>query len=511
MKIKEKIAKQDYLDWLGVVKSSTSVNVDETKQEQTDRINKAKHNFAFFVETYLTHYITDDTEKIIKSPDFHISIAKKVKREKRIKAILRWGRAHAKSVIADLFIPLWLWINDDINYMVIIANNEDKAKILLSDLQAEFAVNQLLKYDFGKQHKHGDWTKGKFVTKNGFTAKAIGMGQDVRGLRETKYRPDYIVADDLEDKETIKNPKRQDELAKWLLTAVLPTMDGNKSRFIVANNLFAPRMIQTVLEEQTVGWHINIINAYNPVTYEPRWKAKYTKDYWRKIEKEIGTINANAEYNNKPHIEGKIFKEEQIQWGQRPKLNQFKTIVGFWDVAYAGTNTSDFNAIRVWGLHKKNFWYIDSFVKQTKMKAAVDWMCQFQKDLPKTVLINWRFEAQFWNDEIQRTIKESEELFKIKLNIVKVQVAKTKKYERILRLQPYYQNSRVFYNKDKKAHKDTQTGLQQLYGIEPGYRTHDDAPDADEQAISYLETYIRTQSFKPRMGKMIKNNKRAWK
>ena len=512
MKIADKRARDQYLAKLELIKSGANVNPDETKQERQGRIKKAKNNFAYFTRTYFAHYMTDsDTETIIESPDFHINIANRVKRERRIKAILRWGRAHAKSVLADLFIPLWLWINDDIRYMVIIANNEDKAKILLSDLQAEFSANELLKHDFGQQHKYGDWAKGYFVTNNGFIAKAIGMGQDVRGLRMKSSRPDYITADDLEDKDTLKNPKRQDEVAKWLLTAVIPTMDGKRSRFLVANNLFAPRMIQTVLEETTTGWHINQVDAYNPVTYEPRWKAKYTAEYWQEIEKELGTINSNAEYNNKPHIEGKIFKEEQIQWAKRPKLNHFTSIVGHWDVAYAGTKTSDYNAVRIWGLYKKDFWYIDSFVKQSKMKEAVIWMCETQRDLPPTIIIKWRFEAQFWNDEVERTIRETEAEYNLILNIVKVQVPKGKKYDRMLKQQPYYQNSRMYYDIAKKPHKDTQTGLQQLFGLEPGYRTHDDAPDADEQAISYLESYLRTSKFKTRTGKIKKNSKRGWR
>ncbi len=394
--------------------------------------------------------------------------------------------------------------------MVIIANNEDKAKILLSDMQAEFEANELLKYDFEKQHKYGSWEKGYFITKNGFVAKAIGMGQEARGLKMKSKRPDYISADDLEDEDTLKNPKRQDTIANWILTAVIPTMDGSKARFLMANNLFAPRMIQTVLEESTKKWHINRVDAYNPVTYEPRWKEKYTAEYWEEIENEIGTVAANAEYNNTPHIEGKIFKAEQIQWGKRPRLNQFKTLVGHWDVAYAGTKTSDFNAVRVWGLHLKDFWYLDSFVKQTKMRLAVEWMCCYQTLLPKTVRINWRFEAQFWNDEVERVIEEAEEKFKINLNLVKVSV-NGNKYDRMIRMQPYYQNSRIFYDENKIPYKDTQTGLQQLYGLEPGYKTKDDAPDADEQAIKYLETYIRTSKTKTRTGKMKKKGKRGWK
>ena len=511
MNRKDKAAKEAYLKKLEYIKSGANIDPDESKESQLRRINKGKKDFAWFVETYFKHYILDsETDKIIKSPDFHIKLAKKVKKEKDIKALVRWGRGLAKSVVADLFIPLWLWIQDDIFYMVLVANNFDKAKILLSDLQAEFEANELLKHDFGDQQMHGDWADGYFITKNGFIAKALGMGQSPRGLRYKNRRPDYIVCDDLEDKDTVKNPKRQDDVVRWIEQDLLPTMDGSRRRYLHPNNNFAPRSIQEELRLRHPDWYISLVNAYDPVTFEPAWFQKYTAEYYKAVEKELGSIAANAEYNNTPHVEGKIFKEEQIQWGKRPRLNQFKIIVGHWDIAYAGNSTSDYNAVRLWGLHNIDFWYIDSFVKQTKMRAAVEWMCHIQKNLPKTVTVHWRFEAQFWNDEVKRTIREVEAEQGIRLNLVKVEQPKKRKYDRMITMQPYYQNGRPYYDENKKAHKDTQVGLEQLYGIEPGYRTHDDAPDADEQAFQFLETHIRISNFKPRIGKMKKTSKRRW-
>ncbi|MBV5336896.1 MAG: hypothetical protein J0653_02595, partial [Deltaproteobacteria bacterium] len=90
----------------------------------------------------------------------------------------------AKSVWADVIIPLYLWINDDIGYMVIVGNTETHAKILLSDLQAEFEANSKLIHDFGEQKLMGSWEDGYFQTKNGFLCKAFGMRQSVRGLRK---------------------------------------------------------------------------------------------------------------------------------------------------------------------------------------------------------------------------------------------------------------------------------------------------------------------------------------
>jgi len=57
-------------------------------------------------------------------------------------------------------------------------------------------------------------------------------------------------------------------------------------------------------------------------------------------------------------------------------------------------------------------------------------------------------------------------------------------------MHPYYQNRRMYYNDAECANNDMQEGINQLKGIEPGYNTHDDSPDADEQAVSYLSKLV---------------------
>ena len=503
MRVIDKKAIERYQQKIAILKSGASANPFESKTEQQERIERAKKDVGFFVEYYLEHYATS------ASASFQINLAKQVKNDPTCKILVRWGRGLAKSVWCDVVIPLWLWINTDIHYMVIVGNNLDKAKILLSDLQAEFEANPRLRHDYGEQDMRGSWEDGYFRTKNGFIAKALGMGQSPRGLRLQSQRPDYIVCDDLEDKDIVRNPSRQDDVVIWIEQDLLPTMDGPIRRYLHPNNNYAPRTIQEELRIKHPDWKLNQVNAYDPVTYAPAWAEKYGNQYYKSVEKEIGILAARAEYNNQPHIQGKVFTEDQIQWGSLPAINHFRIITGFWDVAYAGNSTSDYNAVRIWGLKDNDFFYVDSFVRQCKMREAVEFMANYQINLPESAVIHWRFESQFWNDEVERTIRETEIKFNITLNLVKVDTPKTRKYDRILTLQPYYQNRRIYYNVKKKAHADTIIGLQQLYGIEPNYKTHDDAPDADQQAIEYLSRYLRKSNNKHRTGAYKRNENRT--
>ena len=484
MKQADKIAQKRILEKIKLIRNAGIVNPNETKAERKAAVSRCKEDFAACVKRYFPHYAD------APSASFHIELANYLSKHLTAKAFAEWGRGLAKSVVADILVPFWLWLRGEKVYMVIVGNSFDKAKQLLEDLRLEWENNPQIIADHGEQKNLGSWEDGFYTTRSGFIGQALGMGQSCRGLRVKNLRPNYIVMDDCETAGTTKNERRQDEVVEWVEKHLLPTMDGAIRRFVYANNAFAPVMIQKKLQERHPKWKVHHVNAYDPVTYEPSWPEKYSDTYFQTVEEEIGVLAAMAEYNQEAHIEGKIFKEEHIQWSALPRIDHFQIIVGHWDVAYAGTATADYNAVRVWGLKGKEFFYIDSFVKKTKMRAALDWMCDYQKHLPMGVFVHWQFEAQFWNDEVERTVQEAENAHRLDLRLSRATNPKTKKYDRILSLHPYYQNGRIFWNEKKKAHKDTQIGKSQLLGIEPNYKGHDDAPDADEAAISVLSKHI---------------------
>lgn len=494
-----------YLKKLEIARKANDVNPFESKDEQRKRINRSITDVVYMVETYLPHYAT------AKCAQFHIDFANDLANDPFTIEFEEWFRGGAKSVWCNVIAPLWLWIRGEDVFLCLLSDSVDRATELLSDLQAELEGNPLLIHDFGTQKCEGDWTMGNFKTiDQRFIGMAFGIKKKVRGVRVKQRRPNLWVIDDLETPDTIGNPKRMRKQADQIERDILPTMtDKSRRRMLYACNKFARVMTQTILQERHPDWKVRQVKAYDKVTFAPAWPSMYTADYYRQQEKTMGIIAAHAEYLHESKIEGSVFSEDQIQWAKMPALTDFKMLICHWDIAYTDNETSDYNACRVWGLHDTDYWLIDGYVKQSKMKKAVEWMCDFKRKLPAGVNIIFQYESQFWNGEVQRTIDEVEEQQGITLNLIKVAVHKGHKTAWLITMQPYYQNSRIYYNEKLKSHSDTQIGITQLCEVEEGSTEHDDSPDADLNAISKLEMYSspkkKTGDSWWKMGRM-KNN-----
>jgi phage terminase large subunit-like protein len=497
----DKIALERYLAKIAHIKEFSQVNPNETETEKKKRIERAKKDYAFFVKYYFPHYAN------CECADFHIDAANQIKKNKFIVSIEEWARAHAKSTHFDIMIPFWLWINNDINVMLLVGKSEEDAKTLLSDLQAEFENNPQILADFGKQISLGDWQDGNFVTKNGKAFFSLGRGQSPRGVRHRQHRPDYIVCDDIDDDVLVKNPKRVKETVNWILEALFNTMDVNGARFVLVNNRIGSNTVLTNMVKRPNVKH-RIVNALDKHG-KPTWHQKYSLDYFKQRREQIGEYAFQKEFMNNPHVEGEIFKDEQIQFAPIPKLNTFDCIIAHWDVAYAGTSTGDYNAVVVWGLKGNEFYHIKAFVRQCKMYDAIKWMHDYEKTLPESIKIQWRFESQFWNDALKMTLEQVNKDCGKELNLIQCARPVTNKFDRIVGLQPYFQNLRVYFNEKEKYNLDMQTGLSQLKAIEPGYKSPDDAPDAYEGAITYLSKFIQGNNLLPILGKRD-GGKQAW-
>jgi len=493
---REQEFKEQYLRKLDLIRKTEEARAGETYQEQQARIERARKDYAFCVSYYFKHYATAPTA------DFQVDLARDVKRDQEYTGSVRWGRGLAKSVHCDILIPFWLWLNGEPVYLVIVGENEYKAQRLLSDIQAELEANPKIKHDFGDFKGAGEWSAGVFISDKKFIGQAIGMGQDVRGLRVRELRPTIIIVDDCDNKQTVKNLRRMTDTAEWIETALYGTMDGALKRLLIVNNYFAPVTVQEILRVKHPSWKVSRVDACPGPLRKPRWHQKYPEDYYRKIESKIGTIALDAEYNNHPKIEGKIFTDEMIEWVDVERRDSFDCIIGQWDLAGPDKQTADFNAVRIMGLKNEEFYHLLTFCRQCLMSQVLDWMYEIEKTWPKTAVIHWRFESQFWNEAVRMELKAAKDRHGYWLNIAQADKPKGNKYDRILTMVPHYQARRIKYDRRQIGSNDMQTAISQLKGIEPGYSSHDDAPDAEQQAIEFLSQQIgfNDDSSLPQLG-----------
>lgn len=500
-------ALERYKEKLRMASEFNHVNFSETDIEKKQRIERAKKDYRFCVSYYFPHYAKCDCA------DFQVEAANHILKHRDCISAEVWARGHAKSTHLDIMTPFWLWLNNEIDVLLLIGKSADDAKTLLSDLQAEFEANPQIIADFGEQKQIGSWEEGSFVTKNEIAFFSIGRGQSPRGIRYRNKRPNVIIVDDIDDDEIAENQRRVKKVIKWLFGALYGAMDNNGARLIFANNLISntgiiSHVIKKIKSLKNKSARVNFIPALDK-NGNPSWWQKYTRKFFLEKQEVMGDYLFQTEYQNNPQVEGKIFLSEQIQFCKIPKITDFECIVGHWDVAYAGTETGDYNAVKIWGLKDKKFYHIKAFVRQCKMSAAIRWMIEYEKSLPKSVKIHWRFESQFWNDALKMTLNEVTEETKTELLLIQCDRPVKNKFDRIVSMQPHFQNSRVYFNKSEEFNIDMQVGINQLKAIEPGYNTHDDAPDADEGAITYLNRFIPSNNPLPLTGKR-KESGSAW-
>jgi len=499
---------QKWKEHCAAVESATSLIITESSDNARLRVGKLLNDYEAFASYYFPHYITDPCA------DFHLEAAKKIKSDPNIFAILEWPREHAKSVHADIIIPLFLKAHKELNGMIIVGKNETDACMQLSQLQAELEFNQRYINDFGKQKKLGSWEDGEFITTDNILFRAYGRGQSPRGLRLREKRPNYCAIDDIDDDEIVQNPDRVEKVVDWILGSLYNALDIRKSRMVVVGNRIHQKSILAHLvgdiEEGSSKrkgiWHSKVLATVDGTfTGKPSWHQKFTSEQLQRRFERIGYYMAMREFFHKPIIKGKVFKREWIVWGKIPKLSEMDHIVCYFDPSYKAKTTNDFKAIKVWGKKGLKLYCIDAFVKQTTLTEAIKWMYDFYEATRDIAAVEFYMEEVFMQDTFYDDFEAEARIRGYYLPIRGDTRHKPDKFSRIAAIAPLWERGLVIYNQARKTSAHMITGIEQTLAFQKGSAVHDDGPDADEGAIFILQRRGRVENFDIQIG--LRNHK----
>lgn len=504
----KKLAYERWKEHCKEVQSLTELSslANETPAQKNKRIARLQKDYAAFCEYYFPHFLTlrDQTSgevlRTVHNAPFHNAAALKVKNTPNLKAVFKWPRGHAKSTHFDIFLPLWLIFQPKrlINFMVVVGKSEDSAKRLLSDIQAELEFNQRIIADFGGQKNLGHWQEGEFTSQSGVNFLACGRGQSPRGLRERESRPDYIVIDDLDDDELCRNEKRVKELTDWVKEALFGALDVGRGRFIMVGNLISKTSVLANIAASR-GVHVSEIKAVDK-DGEPVWKEKWTKEEAQDYADFVGYRAWQKEMMHNPIKDGTIFRHEWIHYKKVLPLHKYEMLVCYTDPSFKSTTSNDYKASRLWGKIGNELHLIDCYVRQDTVSGMVRWLYNLFESIPENVAVRFFMEANFMQDIILDEFTTEGNIRGYQLPILPDKRKKPEKIQRIEAISPLWERGFIYYNEALKDNPDMVVGIEQTLALERGSRVHDDAPDADEGAIWYLQRDTRQQQSKPMFG-----------
>lgn len=502
---KNKLSKEKWKQWEERKKLILSVDfrLADTSEAKEARVARARKDYQYFVETYFPHLCTDkDTRQVTRCGKFQIDAARYLKAHRHTRAVFEWARGHAKSTHISLMIPIWLMIQEvrTINVMLLISKSEESADRLLSDLQCELEFNTLLKADFNIRVDEGSWSTGEFKTADGMFFMAIGRGQSPRGIKNRGQRPDYIVIDDIDDDEMVRNPSRVSQAFDWCLSALLGAMDMGRGRFVLVGNRIGKDSILSRFAERP-DTHHTIVNALD-ASGEPSWKEKYSREEILKLRTYMGERRFQKEYMNNPVNEGAVFLRKHIRYGKMLSLKEYRSLVCYTDPSFKASTTNDFKSTILVGKTKTGEYHVlKAYADQTSVSNMVAWHYDIDAYIAGRCPVMYYMESNFIQDLMLDEFRKVGDAVGHQIPIRGDARKKPDKFSRIEAMQPLFERGLVVLNEKEKNDPGMMQLVEQLLMFEKGSRIHDDAPDALEGGIFLLNQRSMASACTYRIGK----------
>lgn len=120
------------------------------------------------------------------------------------------------------------------------------------------------------------WTDTKCITSTGIMIQAAGRGQSLRGVKHLSDRPDLILLDDIEDKESgsVATPQARKKTREWLTGTVIPAMAPGGRMRMAATPIHPEALAPTLDKDAKRSW---VTRTY-PVLYkdeEGKWASSW--------------------------------------------------------------------------------------------------------------------------------------------------------------------------------------------------------------------------------------------
>lgn len=418
-----------------------------------------------------------------ETADFHKEIFEILEDESIKFAVLCAFRGSAKSTIITTAYVLWSILGvQQRKFVILEGQTEQKARVYLTQIKNELLKNDLLKKDLGPFTEERDsiGNATAIIIKKLNVKIMIGsVGQSIRGMRHNEHRPDLIIADDVEDTDSVRTKEGRDKTFNWLTSEVIPA-GSSRTRYIIIGNLLHEDSVLKRLQKKINGGKMQSLNAVYreyPITDErgnALWPGKYPTQESLKAEREkaIDDVSWYREYELKIiSTAEQVVHPEWIQfYSDLPKNNLRLISIGI-DLAVSEKESADYTAMVVgyaYG-HGKN---MKIYIQPHPINEKITFPVQAER-IKSLVAIHKQnhYRVKLFIEDVgyQRALVQVFE--SSKYNVEGVPTGRNDKFTRLRLTTSFIKDGHVLF-----PETGSEELIEQLIGF--GKETHDDLADA---------------------------------
>jgi len=278
-------------------------------------------------------------------------------------AVIVAFRESAKSAICNLSFALWSILGKmEKKYVIILGLTQRQARQNLINIKKELEQNALLKSDLGPFKEETDEWGGYSLVIPKYEARisAASTEQGIRGVRHKQYRPEIIIADDIEDLQSVRTQESRDKTYEWFKGDILPAGGPDTKVIVIGNLLHEDSLIKRLQEEIEAGTMKGIYREF-PLIEEKfgiLWPGKYPD--MEAVEARRQGISDESAWQREFLLkiipaEDQVVHREWIQYYKNDEMPTFKfdkyswTKIGI-DLAISEKSSADYTAMVVGSL-----------------------------------------------------------------------------------------------------------------------------------------------------------------
>ena len=305
---------------------ATEYHIDTFRKDKEEltklkRVHRSEVDMLYFFYEYFSearnpgnpdNLVPDADVDMDDAPEFHRKLSRILDSvsNKTKTARIAWAasRGHAKSAYLSNAFPVHEIVFRKRYMILLISETNAASKKFIRWVSNQLKYNLKLREDFGemlspKRSQNEKDSEEAFLTTTGIKMEATSLGMQIRGFRNGSKRPDLIILDDLESRESNNTPELRQKAKDWFNQDLMPAYDPTATAIILMGTIVHyDSLLNYVLKERRDF----IKNSFPAILSPPKrpdlW-AEFERIYkeYEPSEEELEALDSMEEITRTPN------------------------------------------------------------------------------------------------------------------------------------------------------------------------------------------------------------------